>query len=154
MLILSLTLTESSLAAPRVVARDNTLCCRRRPGRHVILLMMQRKFCFFLKVYRFLWCCHIDILSGLSISLPQCYVLCYFTVLYTHTCDIFYVCYMYIWFYECFVRNGEIKLWNRILLHVLHIQCTSKYQHRRINKIFMTSLQYHLYAFYEYITCI
>ena len=98
-LILLLTLTESSLAAPRIVVRGNTRRCRRRPGGHVILLMMQRKFCFFLKGYGFLWRCHIDILSGLSISLPRCHVLCYFTVLFTHTCDIFFVCYMYIWFY-------------------------------------------------------
>ena len=54
---------------------------------HVILLMMRRKFCFFLKVYEFLRWCHIDILNGLSISLPRCHVLCCLTVLYTHTCD-------------------------------------------------------------------
>ena len=54
---------------------------------HVILLMMRRKFCFFLKVYRFLRWCDIDSLNGLSISLPRCHVLCYLTVLYTHTCD-------------------------------------------------------------------
>ena len=54
---------------------------------HVVLLMMGRKFCFFLKDYGFLRWCHIDNLSGLSISLQRCYVLCHLTVLYTHTCN-------------------------------------------------------------------
>ena len=98
--------------AARCRAWQHARRCRRRPGRHVILLMMQRTFCFFLKVYGFLWCFHIDILSGLSIFLLRCHVLCYFIVLYTHTYDIFYVCHMHIWFYERFVRNDEIKLWN------------------------------------------
>ena len=40
-------------------------------------LVMRRKFCFFLIVYGFLRCCHIDILSGFSISLPRCHVLGY-----------------------------------------------------------------------------
>ena len=52
---------------------------------YVILLMMRRKFCFFLKVYRFLRWWHIDILNGRSIYFPRCHVLCYLTMLYTHT---------------------------------------------------------------------
>ena len=63
----------------------------------------------------FLRRCHIDILKGLFISLQRCHVLYHLFVLYTHTCDFsFYLCYMYVGFYECFVRNDEIKLWNQL----------------------------------------
>ena len=100
-------------------ARDNTRRCWRRPGRHVILLMMRRKFCFLLKVYGFLRCCHIGILSGLSI-MP--WTLLFYCDVNTHLWYFLfmYVICMYVWFYECFVRNDEIKLWNQ--WHSIHIR--------------------------------
>ena len=43
--------------------------------------------------------------------------LLFYCAVYTHLWH-FYACFMYIWFYECFVRNDEIKLWNRNRINI------------------------------------
>ena len=86
----------------------------------VIILMMwfyswcEESFVSSSKSTDFIRWCHIDILNGFSICLPWYHVLCYLTVLYTHT-YAFLLCILYVcvWLYHCFVRNDKIKLWNQ-----------------------------------------
>ena len=79
---------------------------------NVILLMMSREFCFFLKVYGFLQWCLFDILYGPFISLQRCQILYYPSVAVYTLLWFFYVCYMYGWIYDMLCqkwRNNTVK---------------------------------------------